>query len=251
MFFKTTDFAISNISVFPASWKKLVGDSQVRPFHALSLRIEGNAEFTFEKGSVSVESNNILFVPAYCNFHLNAAAEKLIVIHFNTDQPIADSIQKLPPSNPSIYRQYFEEILDVYSKREVGYEYACKGLLYKIIASIERDCSRKKETVSNEKIQSAIRYIHRNFTEEKFSVRELSEMCSMSETYFRKLFARTYGCSPLVYINNLRAERAIEMLKTKYYTVSEVSEKCGFSTPYYFSNFIKNRTGQSPSKFIK
>ena len=73
----------------------------------------------------------------------------------------------------------------------------------------------------------------------------------MSETYFRKLFEKHYGCSPLTYINQRRLDYAIELLKTKYYTVAEVSEKCGFSTPYYFSSFVKKKTGHPPIDLIK
>ena len=57
--------------------------------------------------------------------------------------------------------------------------------------------------------------------------------------------------APLQYINTLKLQRAVELLSSKYYTVSEVAAQCGFANPYYFSTFIKRETGRSPSEFIQ
>lgn len=251
MFFKTNDFALSNISAFTVSRENSVGYSGVRPYHALSFRVSGDAVFSFGADTVQVSSGDIIFVPAYCQYHITTGAEQLFVIHFNTDRPIGDGIKKISPKSTGIYQKYFEDITKAWSIKEVGYEHEGKSLLYMLIANIERERLSQKVTDYDSQIQKAIKYIHRNFTKKNISIHELSTMCSMSETYFRKHFAKICGCSPLAYINTLRVEHAVEMLKTKYYTVSEVSDKCGFSTPYYFSNFIKNKTGHSPNDFIK
>lgn len=251
MFFETNYFSLSNISAFAVDWNENVGTSGVRPYHALSFRVTGEAEFSCKAQTVHVGSGDIIFVPAYCQYNIIAGTEELFVIHFNTDVTISDSIKKFSTHRPANYRHYFEEIVDVYIKKEVGFEHECKSLLYMVLANMERESNSREENAHDKEIQNAVKYIRRNITQKNISIHELSAMCSMSETYFRKRFAKIYGCSPLTYINNLRSEYAVEMLKTKYYTVSEVSDKCGFSTPYYFSNFIKNKTGHSPISFIK
>ena len=251
MFFKTTEFTVSNLSAFDFSWDRNVGNSGERPFHALSFRVSGGAAFSFAGETIHAGSGDLLFVPARCCYHMTAKTERVLVIHFNTDLPIADKIQKLTPRHPLIYQQYFEKMADCYAKKEVGYEYECKSLLYTIITHLERESSHQDEAYCDDEIQHAVRYIHQTFAEKPIPVGELAALCSMSETYFRKRFAKVCGCSPLSYINTLRTERAIEMLRAGYYTVSEVSEKCGFSSPYYFSAFIKKQTGYSPSEFVK
>ena len=94
MFFKTNDFALSNISAFTVSRGNSVGHSGVRPYHALSFRVSGNAVFSFETDAVQAGSGDIIFVPAYCQYHITTGAEQLFVIHFNTDRPIGDGIKK-------------------------------------------------------------------------------------------------------------------------------------------------------------
>lgn len=62
---------------------------------------------------------------------------------------------------------------------------------------------------------------------------------------------KKYKVSPLAYINKLKLNYALELLHSGYYTVSEVSDKCGFKNIYYFSTFIKKETGFSPINHIK
>lgn len=251
MFFETNDFALSNISAFTVSRENSVGHSGVRPYHALSFRVNGNAVFSFETDSVQAGNGDIIFVPAYCQYYTTTGAEQLFVIHFNTDRPIGDGIKKFSPKSTGIYQKYFEDITKAWSIKEIGYEHEGKSILYKIIMNIEREVENQKVADHSHEIQKALGYIHQNFTDRTISIQELAKSCSMSETYFRKLFEKYYGCSPLTYINQRRLDYAIELLKTKYYTVAEVSEKCGFSTPYYFSSFVKKKTGHPPIELVK
>ena len=91
-------------------------------------------------------------------------------------------------------------------------------------------------------------YIHEHFCEKGLTIELLSKMCSMSDTYFRRLFKQRFKVTPLKYINDLKVKYATELLRSGYYTVTEAAEKCGFDNVYYFSLFIKKETGQSPSQ---
>lgn len=102
----------------------------------------------------------------------------------------------------------------------------------------------------NSKLHEAIEYIHDNFTNPTLTVDYLAHMCGMSDTYFRRLFVKNFQVTPLKYINVLRSNYAKELLSSGYYTVSQVSDKCGFNNVQYFSLFIKKETGLSPSRFL-
>ena len=250
MFFEISDFTLSNVSAFIVSRERSSGDSGVRPYHALSFRKTGDAEFSFNKGSIHAGEGDIVFVPAYCQYHISTGSENLLIIHFNTDKPIANEIKKFSSKSQWVYLELFNKIETICAKKEIGYEHESKSILYKIIMHIEREFESQKADGRNAEIQKILGYIQQNYSDPTLSVQRLAESCFMSETYFRKLFKEYCGCSPLDYINQCRLNYAIDLLKTKYYTVAEVSELCGFSTPYYFSSFIKKKTGYSPIYFI-
>ena len=148
------------------------------------------------------------------------------------------------------FKRKFEELYSTWEKNQNGFVFECKSILYKILSRIEKETSTRNLSKSNEKFHEAIEYIHENFTDKSLTVDFLADMCAMSDTYFRRLFMKNFNTTPLKYINNLKLERAKELLRSGYFTVSEVSEECGFDTVHYFCLFIKKETGLTPSQFL-
>ena len=77
----------------------------------------------------------------------------------------------------------------------------------------------------------------------------LAEVCGMSCVYFRKLFTQMIGESPMAYVKHLRIEKAKEMLKSDYGTLSDIAAMLGYSSLYDFSRDFKKQTGIPPSKY--
>jgi two-component system response regulator YesN len=77
----------------------------------------------------------------------------------------------------------------------------------------------------------------------------LAESCGISETYFRKLFQRVYGLSPMDYITNQRISYARELLTNTGLSVEDISYDSGYKDPTYFCRIFKKATGMSPSEY--
>ena len=251
MFFDTNNFYISNISVYHLIWEKSNAfTKKERPFNALSYRIKGNAIFTHNDKETRVTDGDIIFTPANSHYHINAVDEELIVIHFNSNVKLSDDIIKFTLTPTNILKKYFLNIYNSYTKKSIGYEYECKSILYKILSIIDSELNAQ-ELNDKDIIEKATNYINENLFSAETNVENLSRLYSVSEAYFRKLFKKRHGKSVIQYTNQLKLDYALELLTTKYYTVSEVSEKCGFLSPYYFSYFIKKHTGNTPSYYLK
>ena len=95
----------------------------------------------------------------------------------------------------------------------------------------------------------AIDYIYTEYTNDNIEISYLSELCNMSESYFRRIFLKNYGISPIKYINNLKIERARELLTSGLYTVSDVAELSGFHDESYFSREFKKHSGKTPKEY--
>ena len=251
MFFETVDYSVHNISAYSLAWKKNVGNSSIRRYHSLSFRVVGNAVYTVGENRVETNSGDLVFIPEGCQYNLKAESECLFVVHFNTDKPILPTIKKISPFQKQVYQQMFEGIVSAYSKKEPGYEHECKSLLFKIISTMEQEVARHNILKENDEIEKALDYIHQHYTNQQITIQDLISNIHMSETYFRRKFAKKCGCSPHDYISNLRINHAIELLTTNYFSVGEVSNMCGFSSPYYFSSLLKKKTGHSPSHYMK
>ena len=73
----------------------------------------------------------------------------------------------------------------------------------------------------------------------------------MSTVYFRKIFTEAMKTSPISYAKSVRLEKAKEMLKSDYTTLSDVAEAVGYTSIYNFSRDFKKHTGFSPSKIVE
>jgi AraC-like DNA-binding protein len=251
MFFETMDFSLHNIAAYNLAWKKNVGNSGVRRYHSLSFRISGNAVFTSGECCMEASGGDLLFIPKGSQYYLNAESECLYVVHFNTDKPVLNKIKKMKTFQKQVYQQLFEEIVGAYSGKEPGYEHACKSILYKIIATMEQESIGHQAFQEKDDIENALEYIHQHYTNKQITIKDLVSNSFISETYFRRKFTQKCGCAPHDYISNLRINHAIELLETNYFSVAEVSNLCGFSSPYYFSSLLKKKTGHSPTYYMK
>ncbi|MBR3941740.1 MAG: helix-turn-helix transcriptional regulator, partial [Clostridia bacterium] len=53
----------------------------------------------------------------------------------------------------------------------------------------------------------------------------------------------------IAYTHNIRIEKAKEMLKSDYGTISDIAQSVGYPSIYDFSRAFKKHTGISPSKY--
>ena len=83
------------------------------------------------------------------------------------------------------------------------------------------------------------------------NINDIAEYASISERYLRKLFSQNLNLSPLDYLNQIRINKSIELLKNTEKSVKEVCFLCGFQSPQYFSRIFKQQMGLSPREMAK
>lgn len=81
------------------------------------------------------------------------------------------------------------------------------------------------------------------------SIQDLAHNLGMSYSLFRKNFKEYAGVSPAHYLQDIRLQRARELLRTTDLPVKEIAYNLHFESPDYFSTQFKKKIGLSPSKF--
>lgn len=95
-------------------------------------------------------------------------------------------------------------------------------------------------------IEPALAYVYEHYKED-IHVSDLARSCSMSESYFRKLFHKIMGTSPLEYVNRYRIHRAMNLLRTSSDTIQTIALRSGFSSIAAFNRNFKQFSGLSPT----
>ena len=76
------------------------------------------------------------------------------------------------------------------------------------------------------------------------------ELGVSSSKLYRKIKELT-DLAPNEFIRTIRLKKSVQLLKTKKYNVSEVTDLIGFNDPLYFSRCFKKQFGYPPSKLLK
>ena len=97
-------------------------------------------------------------------------------------------------------------------------------------------------------IEPALAYIYEHYKED-IQTADLARSCSMSESYFRKLFLKTMGLSPMEHVNRYRIHRAMNLLLTTSDTIQSIAVRAGFSSIAAFNRNFKHFCGHSPSQW--
>ncbi|WP_455586736.1 helix-turn-helix domain-containing protein [Bacteroides sp.] len=92
--------------------------------------------------------------------------------------------------------------------------------------------------------------IEENFSNPDFNVDVLSAAMNMSRSGFYTKMKMITNQAPADYIRTVKLNRALILLISKKYTVTEVAELTGFSDPKYFREVFKKYYGESPKKFV-
>ena len=143
----------------------------------------------------------------------------------------------------------FKELEHRHNLRRPMYEMECIRDAYNIILYLAQFGSeRYVPSHKQQKLFPVLEHISQNY-DRHITNDSLAAIAGMSTVYFRKLFAEVMGESPIAYTKRFRIEKAKELLKSDYATISEVAQSLGYSSLYDFSRDFKKQTGIAPSKY--
>ena len=249
------DFNLYNLkiaSAFSIGWKKSTAYARARQYDALSFRIKGGATYHHDEHTYQVQKNDILFVPAHYDYEISATKEEeLFVVHFFIENSAFREMEIFTPINPDVFYRLFSEMSEVWRIKSVGYQAKLTSLFYKIVEQIEIQSYKKNLLSKPEKFQEILEYIHENFTNTETTVESIAKHANFSTVYLRKIFKTALNESPLHYLNRLRMDYAIGLLKTGYYSIEDIAFQSGFNDPKYFSLLYKKKTGVPPSEKLR
>ncbi len=98
-----------------------------------------------------------------------------------------------------------------------------------------------------ERIREIVTYIELNYMH-KISLKDIADHICLNENACSHLFKKYMNISLSSFLQEYRIERSLEYLH-RGETVGEISEKVGFSNPYYYSRVFTKIKGQSPQKY--
>lgn len=255
MFFCDSELVLEIIGIFKIKRDNYIVENAVtRSYDTLSIRLCGRCEFVCKNTDMVVSEDDILYIPSTINYNQKTDGEEIIAIHFiNYNKKNKSGIEVFSPDNPLEFRSEIIRMYEIWNEKKTGYRQKCTSMLYNILYKTAQKLEERSfETQEINRIMNkAINYIHQNYKNESILISEIAKSLFISETYFRRLFKKSYGVSPNKYITSLKLEYASQMLASGFYSVAEASINAGFSDTKYFSRLFKKHYLKTPLEYKK
>lgn len=143
----------------------------------------------------------------------------------------------------------FYRILENAINEKTGYQQICTGLCVayvgQIISGIKNKEFEGKEI--EKKIQMACFMLRETLTRE-INAEELAKELNVGYSYFRRMFKKYTGISPVQYHLQLKLKKAENMLSMTDKPIKEIAFDLGFQSLFYFSKLFKQKKGMSPTE---
>jgi AraC-like DNA-binding protein len=123
-------------------------------------------------------------------------------------------------------------------------------LLLEVLRAYLKPTGNRKPPAWVEGLKEAIQdQMDTNLT---LSLTELAQSLDVNPAYVSRTFARYFDdLSFGEYIRKLRIEKALQLLETTAYTLTEIAYLTGFSDQSHFTRIFKQQIGQNPSEYRK
>lgn len=95
-----------------------------------------------------------------------------------------------------------------------------------------------------ERYKTLLTDINENYAE--YTLESAAKFTALSESYFSKFFKKMADMTFTQYLNLVRVEKAIEMIRSGGNTMTGIAISCGFGTIRNFNRVFKTITGYSP-----
>ena len=249
-------------SVFDFYWDENYAYSgEYHDFPEIVYVAEGEVESTENEHIYHMKKGDWILHDSMEFHSIRSAGEThphVLIMSFHTPgvfpENLKDGVFTLSPEEQNIFQDLFYRIYDAFYKEDTP-PYLRQSLALELSVILirlslnqaqEKKLSTSKTAQEYRKIVEAMRRgLHKNLT-----LADLSKECHVSVSYIKTLFQNHVGISPKLFYIQLRRTEALRLLMGGV-SVGEVAERMNFSSPNYFSAFMKKHLGMSISEYLR
>ena len=260
---KSLSFQLESItkSKYDSDWHSTL---HTHPFTELFYVVDGKGEFNIQGQRFPVKPNDFVIInPQVEHTELSSPDEPLEYIvlginglSFSNLTPVSEgghpfSFFNLRDEQKDILR-YLNAMVQEATSQSMSYELVCHNLLEILLIKILRhqhfDLEVGKQSKATKDI-SFIKHYLETYYHESIQLEDLASMTHLSRFYISHSLKKEIGMSPMEYLIAIRIKESKILLRTTNYSISQVADIVGFTTPTYFSKQFRKSTGISPTDY--
>lgn len=250
------------------------------PYNIFRYVSKGKAVFCIDDEVVTVEENQIVYIPSGCRMSCHVLSEffEFYSIRFTTSvfyegEDVLKEYYGIPRVQENQGEDmYFKEIYQWVKKESAVKKCFVRGYLDLLIGSLAMRGSmeragrenfleqketkelqhkeiKKKEQI-DPRIQMVADYIVLH-PEEKYTPQKMAEMAELSKQRFSSLFKINMGKTPMEYVREIRLTAAARALLVSNDNINDIAYQSGYEDANYFIREFKSAFGFTPNQYRK
>ncbi len=248
------------------------------PFYEFYYLVSGERRFFLNGKSYRIKSGDIMLIPKReihrTTFYGEGSEHERFAMCFDDDfvRRLQTSIGmvkfeqcfqhrhlSIPVEKRGELERLFEKLLTEYQGKDelsdtLCYLY-CEEIILFIIRcqkqySIKMDEDVYELGIEDREMESAAQYINLKFME-AITLPGIADKYGMSDSYFSRRFKQVTGFGFKEYLNMVRIRHACELLVSTDWSITRISEECGYMDSNYFGDAFRKIKKVSPREFRK
>ncbi len=125
-------------------------------------------------------------------------------------------------------------------------ERLCFNLIEQLLIQLRIHCPAAADRQSlDPRLRDRVDFLLSNYSE-KLDLEGIAKRVHLSSSRLNALFRKEFGCSVLSWRENIRLQKARELLNASTFRISAIANAVGYDDPLYFSRKFRQRFGVSP-----
>ena len=109
----------------------------------------------------------------------------------------------------------------------------------------------KFESSDEQFMKRVMDIVNKNISNSEFNISQMVDEVGMSRTQLHRKLKELTGFSAARFMQNIRMQQAMKLLKEKRVNVSQIAYSVGFASQTHFSTMFKQYYGVSPTEYIR
>lgn len=120
---------------------------------------------------------------------------------------------------------------------------------YKLFENIVGKLQERKSTKYDDLVNRVIELVNQKYADQNLSIESIADLINMSPAYLGRLFRKLANKSVIDYINEVRIEKAKELLQKTSCPINDIVEQIGYTNSQYFYKVFKKMHGVTPNEY--
>ena len=215
-----------------------------------TVYVNGKAFYVAEKQAVFVGSREAHYIKADNGCILSFFLfDFKLVKHVVGDRALDEPLLKKDYGLEALFQVIDDELSSDFPLRILSVNNRIERLVIDIFSHERTRAASSVENYHTTNYKKLLKDIDEKFAD--YTLSDAASFLSLSESYFSKFFKNMADMTFSQYLNLVRVEKAIEMMRLGDYTMTKIAIDCGFNTIRNFNRVFRSVTGFSPKQLPK